>query len=206
MLAIRATLAVLLVASAAIGQEKPKSVGWSKEPASYRGIPWGGSIDDARREVGASEGCLCADEEDLRDARFCKFLPEPDPKKEPRFRSCRASLGVADISVKDLLHFENEKFVGADMTFDVDEFEQMKDIFIEKYGQPSSTENTEVSNRMGAKFTNTELVWRGEKVTVRLERFGSDLTKSGASIVLTDYMQRRADAMREKKKKGAEAF
>lgn len=184
----------------------PSPLSW-KQPDAYRGIPWKASVTEAQGKITPPPAyCFCSATDDISDSDNCPFAAAADPSKAPVLRTCSAALDVAGVSIEELLLFERDQLHGSMWTFDASDYDKMAGIFKERYGNPTTTTNAEVSNRMGAKFMNTTMGWAGPRVTVELVRYGSDLTKSSAMIALNEYNQRREAATAAKTKKGAEAF
>jgi hypothetical protein len=207
---MRRTLSVvgftILTASRVLGAPQTANA-WTQEPAGYRGIAWGGSVEDARKAMDDGRGvtCTCGPAAS-RFARSCKFKAEGDPAKAPEFRTCFSSMDVGSVRVQDILHFENEKFADAYMVFRSDQFAAMHDVFVEKYGPPTATEEHEITTRAGGKFMNTSLTWTGPRVTIRLERYGTQINEGIANLSLNEYIARREAQSKEEAKKGAKSF
>jgi hypothetical protein len=181
----------------------PAAHAWTKEPSGYRGAEWGTDLAKTAEVVGLLMGrCICSDA-DLTSFSCPKEVKADDV---PDRRSCRSALDVAGTEVEDMLQFENDRLASTYMTFAADDFDKMRDIFVEKYGPPDSTSDAQVHNRMGAAFTNTSLEWHGPRVTITLERYGSDLTKASATIGLNTFRDHLAEAMKKRTKAGADAF
>lgn len=180
------------------------AVTWDKEPDGYRGLTWGTTVAAAAEVLDSAERCLCMWGGD--DNSLCKAKPEKDPKKVPPSRVCFTTFEVGPVQVEDQITFLNDSLAAASMSFDTDHYEKMREIFIDKYGPPTSRESKEVQNRMGATFQQEELEWKGKTTTVSLNRYGSKLTQ-GAAYLLTnayrDHVQATAEA---EKKKGSKAF
>lgn len=201
----RALLVVAFMGMVATARaQTPKT--WDKEPTAYRGMEWGAPFAQAHKFVDNPSVCIC---QDTGGAYF--GCPQPlfaplKPNDVPDRRSCKSSLAVAGIDVEDLLHFEEDRLVGAHMEFSEDEFDKMKEIFVEKYGRPMTSSTSDVTNRMGAHFTNESVEWRGARVTVSLDRYGSDLRKSSANIALNTFTARIVEEEKKRRKQGTDAF
>lgn len=77
---------------------------------------------------------------------------------------------------------------------------------VEKYGQPSSIDNTPVQNKMGAEFDNWVKTWKmGSDQLVAKLRAGS--VKEGSVLILGEAaMKLRAKQQQEQAKSGAKDF
>ncbi len=100
--------------------------------------------------------------------------------------------------------FNNDKFGWALFTFDSNGFVQVRDVLMERYGQPHLTNTTEVKNRMNATFTNQKLDWKGELVGIHLARYSDTLTKSSLLIGLLESMKSSEEKVKVDNKKAAE--
>lgn len=193
-------LALVIVATIAAGP----SAEWAAEPSDYRGVSWGTMLGDARQRIPIAS-CRCVYRPDYSDVRECKVTPV-EPSQAPLLRMCRSSLTIARLPVNDLLLFERDAFAGASMEFSSEDFEALRDVFVEKYGPPTAATEKEISTRMGAKATNHVLSWRGPRVTITLTRFKDTLRSGGATIAVNEYTARREAEQAATKKKGAGDF
>lgn len=82
-----------------------------------------------------------------------------------------------------------------------DYFEEMLIIFKIKYGEPTSYKESEIQNRMGAKFVQKEAMWINEELGRKLfmQKYGSSLDKShiGFSPYDKDYIKKRMVYLKE---------
>jgi hypothetical protein len=195
-------LAATVTPSVAQGAEP-----WPLEPKAYREIPFGGSVEDARRALRTADACFCTNQEDFSDMASCKPLPERDPTRIPLFRNCpTAGLDVAGTLVKEELYFERDRFVGADWEFERADFAKVEGAVIKQYGPPMSREDRTFGDNAGAHLTDTVLTWRGPHLRVRLERFKADFLHSGMTIFTNDFMKRRQEVGAEMDAKGPQSF
>jgi hypothetical protein len=81
-------------------------------------------------------------------------------------------------------------------------FYQIKTAFVERYGEPTERRTQEIQNRMGARFENELLEWKGEKVLIDLRRYSSRVTESNATIRTVEGWRARLERFREKAKEG----
>jgi len=99
---------------------------WPQEPTTYRGLPWGSTIDAAKKALGGWDG------------RCFKLKPPNAPTE-----ACSSHLDVADVRVTDILSFSPEGGLASVlMDFDSKDYGTMRATFIEKYGQPTKIETT----------------------------------------------------------------
>ena len=87
-----------------------------------------------------------------------------------------------------------------------DEYPLLRDILVEKYGQPTSVKQVEVKTKAGAAFSSEEASWAGKRVTILLREYDSSLNLSGATITLNTRLEREKAKYREKVKKGVDSL
>lgn len=68
------------------------------------------------------------------------------------------------------------------LTTQVDDFPRLTQIFITKYGQPTTRAAEVVKTKGGAEFTNESLQWLGKKVEIILQKYDGDINTSSATL------------------------
>ncbi|HHW1707561.1 hypothetical protein FA195_16610 [Pseudomonas aeruginosa] len=68
------------------------------------------------------------------------------------------------------------------LTAQVDDFPRLTQIFITKYGQPTTRSTETVKTKGGAEFTNENLQWVGKKVEITLLKYDGDINTSSATL------------------------
>jgi hypothetical protein len=116
-----------------------------------------------------------------------------------KIRSCQARLGT--VSFGDRFTFYEGRFVMVTSSFDADRYPQMREVFVEKYGQPHLTQSATVQNKMGAQFAQETLHWEGPRIAITLEHYGSKVTEGEATFVTTEFRAVQNRAQEEWKKK-----
>lgn len=167
---------------------------WALEPDQFRGIAWG----DFK---GVPAGNLIA-------ALRAKFGPVDRcfPMAEKGRSSCSAPLQVGKVNVKVVLGFGPLGFEAAILSFPAADYEFMRDVMLEKYGQPTSTDRKVLTNRMGAQFQNEELTWIGERITGSVARYSRTLDRGEFALVDISAAKAMADEQAAAKKKAAASF
>lgn len=66
-------------------------------------------------------------------------------------------------------------------TYD-DQFPKLRDLLVQKYGNPSSTRKEIVKTAAGATFDNEKLYWQGVNITMVLSRYSGDIETSSLVI------------------------
>jgi hypothetical protein len=97
--------------------------------------------------------------------------------------------------------FINNALVRVSISFHVNLYQRILGALVTKYGKPDDTKTEEVQNKMGAKFDNEISSWNVSGVTLTINKYGDDLTKSSVLYSLDSSIQ----DMAERRKKENEA-
>ncbi len=191
-----AGLSALLLTGTAIAQvpnktptsaKNPNRASWRQEPSGYRDVPFGATQKEAREKL-AFGSC-----------------DVPDSDAVPI--SCIvADLDVNNVSVHNTLTFSEGKLVKAAMYFPSDKYDEIRQLFYDKYGPPMKRETRSVGNKLGAAFENEFLTWSGKRVDVQMMRYASNLDMSMASFTTIKYEQEQARRAKEANEKAKSAF
>jgi hypothetical protein len=150
----------------------PRSAYAWEEPDSFVGIKWGATKEEAvvaLRERGMS----------------ITVPPTCDPGRTITGATlCRASVMVDTIVLTGTFRFTDQGFAHASIRFDPSRYPELRAMFVEKYGEPTSTSSKEIGTRSGARLANELLEWMGQKVVLRLERFGGRNTEGAGTVSL----------------------
>jgi hypothetical protein len=198
----RALMVLALMAFADRAHAQSPKGQWPKEPDTYRGIRWQAPISEAAERVG-NLSCLCEYKDMARSP--CQY-GDADADKTPETRNCLGDLTIGSITMKEMWSFTQDKFVGAGLSFSSDDFEKLRDIFIERYGPPTSSTEDDLQTRMGAKATNRTLIWQGRAVTITLQRFSGTITEGYASIETNAHLAQKKKDSEKEKLEGAKVF
>ncbi len=109
------------------------------------------------------------------------------------------SAGGFDMSAFFL--FVDDRFTGCVGSFPPANYGDVRDIFVEKYGNPHLRWADAVQNRMGAKFEREQMSWTGKTATISLSQYGDKITEGVFSVMAAnapDPEKEKRDA--EKKK------
>jgi hypothetical protein len=98
--------------------------------------------------------------------------------------------------------FEDDKFTSAMLTFTPAQYEALRTIFSDRYGSPTSIRDEEVKTSMGVGYINQIATWVGERVVIRLRRYGSKVDEGSALIALKEAVDKRRDETEKAIKKG----
>jgi hypothetical protein len=150
---MRLRLTVVVAALAAMASTT-SGYAWS-EPADFRGIPWGASIQEAKQKI---PGMVCV----------------------PAGR-CRAFVDLGPTSVYAFMTFRQGGLDQVDLTFEERHFQQVKALFTERYGEPTGRQLVPVGQ---GPEENEILEWAGTRVHIALRRFGRS-HDVGAAVLRT---------------------
>jgi hypothetical protein len=159
-------------------------------PDAFQSVPWGASMQAAKEILEKR-----AESERLSSAR-------------PRCmddRLCITEGFVGPVLVKSHFKFVDGKFVAGWLNFKSDRYEDIRIIFIDRYGQPTERRQEQVETKMGYKAMNETLYWFGDKVIIRLSRYAGTIEDGSGSVYLKEELDRlereRASEIRKGKDK-----
>ena len=82
-------------------------------------------------------------------------------------------------------------------TFPERDFDEVRDAFVAKYGEPNSRRTAQLENRAGATFASDELTWRDGTGYVLLRQRAGRIDRSAASMTHKGYADIAIDRARE---------
>jgi len=68
------------------------------------------------------------------------------------------------------------------LTTNSENYLQLVQLFITKYGQPTKRTTESVKTKGGASFTNENLRWQGKKIEIAIEKYSDDINTSSATL------------------------
>ena len=71
----------------------------------------------------------------------------------------------------NVFEFDADRLVRVRLTFPASWFVTLRDIFIERYGQPTATETQPVRTNAGVEYQNDVLIWSGTAIGARLQKY-----------------------------------
>ena len=171
---ISAVIILIVVTQYALGASM-----WTKEPTSVRGIPFGASVAEAKKKL---NNHTCETNKAARETRCY----------ERHYKTGRA---VVDGS---MYLFKNDKLVSVLMEFKSSDYDYLKEIFIQKYGDPIETVPMEERKKIkDLYFNNGRLVWIGDNITMGLSIGVDNNEKGSIYYTLNSYIR---ESSRERKK------
>lgn len=195
---------VLLPATYAADKKKPPSKPapqvWEKEPDSFLGISFSSAVESAAR--GCPRDKYGIDFSRLRDEKQVCIEIQQYMKDYVRIYGTPDTGFPYSVSAhgweKGIAYFY--------MTTQPAYFPLMVELFISRYGQPTTSEKETVKTKAGAEFQNEEIRWEGKEISIRLVRYDGDINTSSASINSKAFLQNQAQKRREKATEGAAKF
>ncbi len=119
----------------------------------------------------------------------------------PELTECKSinEFTVSNAKVNMTLKLTNERVIEIFCYYDHDYYEQIRDAFLNKFGEPTYKKNDVVYNAMGAAFSNDKHMWidNGDKLTMS-ERVGKI---NNSVFVLTSEESRARDKEDNERKK-----
>ena len=169
---VRAVFLVLVLAAPVVA--------WD-EPAGFRDLPWGASAETIKEKIPELK---CGERNSIGRS------------------SCSGILKIGPVVVTAWLRLLPTGFDSVTLGFPSDSFEALKQIFGERYGQPTDQRSIPVQSRVGARYENIILEWRGEKVVIELRRFGGTLREGGATIMTRASHDEELKKLQEQMQRG----
>lgn len=115
--------------------------------------------------------------------RTCFILGKPDKSfQDPKDRDGT----FAGVPANIFANFYDNRLHRISVSLFASEFGRVLKALNERYGTPDSFETPVVKNRMGAEFQNAVAVWKRDGVSLKAEKYGSDLSTSSVSYT-TDW-------------------
>lgn len=112
--------------------------------------------------------------------------------------------GGASASV--IANYINDALVRVDISIALISYQSIMEALITKYGKPARVTKQEVRNRMGAKFEDEESTWKAGGVTLNLQKYGYDLTKSLVTYILDSSVPEVNDRMKKRTSESAKSL
>jgi hypothetical protein len=151
---------------------------WPEEPEGFKGVQFGWTKDQAESVVHLP--CLPA----VNGKLFCNLI-----------------IDGGGFSLNARFIFEDTGLTQVFGKFPSENYQDVKEMFIAKYGKPHSATQSDVQNRMGATFRQEELLWIGKRVSIVLSRYGSTISDGSFGVGLTSNVTKGAEdrkAVRDK--------
>ncbi|WP_223535772.1 hypothetical protein [Pseudomonas sp. GL-B-16] len=159
-------LASCVAASAGAAKKTAEPAPWTQEPDSFMGV----SFD--QKLVYSIPECPSGYE-------IPKSMCRGTPYQGLYITKGAPSIGIGyGLSVKA----KNGPVDYFYLTTPAENFPQLVQIFITKYGQPMKRTTDSVKTKGGAEFINESLLWQGKKIEITLEKYSGDINTSSATL------------------------
>ncbi len=146
----------------------PKNVAepaWPKKPKEFRALTLGVSTEKevaSKLKLDAAIMCL-----EIEGQRACLH---------------HGSLG--EVKVSETYIFEEDRLVRVHISFKPPQYLLLRDLFVERYGKAGETWTEPFETVGGGDHTNEVHLWTGNKLVIRLDKFGAS-TQEGAAMIVT---------------------
>lgn len=182
---LNSSILFLVVFSGFLFAEQPqKKTVWTMEPKDYRGVPFGATEEEVTKVM---MGLTCYDFEN--------------------HRNCAGFHKIGEVQVQNLISFSLDgKFSAVILNFKSEDFDFLKSVLIEKYGEPSKVERSPLKNRMGATFEQEHLFWQGKTMRVQALKYTDTISNGVAGIGLNSFFEKDNTFKKDKAKKAADDF
>lgn len=163
-----AVLAAVVFGSSCFAATKSSvSPKWQQEPSAFMGVKLEGNLKYELKQCPAgydlpAELCWKSTSEEFYEVWG---LPKVG------IDNLRMSVKVVDSNIQYMRL----------TTYD-DQFPKLRDLLVQKYGNPSSTRKEIVKTAAGATFDNEKLYWQGVNITMVLSRYSGDIETSSLVI------------------------
>lgn len=148
---------------------------WPLEPKDFRGVPFGAS----KQRADATLKFLSCYRHDVNET-----VCDDD------------EIHVGAVHMLPVYTFDwRNRLVSVLIKTYTEEFADMKDIFMKRYGKPANTRSGR--SRTGVQFSNELLSWQGRVIDVRLLRYAGDMKWSCAQIFDRAWQERKQKGSRE---------
>jgi hypothetical protein len=160
--------------------DRPKITYGPGEPEGYKNFKWGMTEDETGSVQTLFEDTIGA----VSVTVSLRFLSEANALSQQE---------------RD---WEPETLSTVFISFQSKDYETLKDIFIERYGKPTSSRLDPYQTQGGAKSTNETLMWKGPHSSINLSRYGNRITE-GTALLGTNAGLEALSRDREKRIKDA---
>ena len=157
------------------------------EPEGYKSFKWGMTYDQTREfyhplgDLGRKNDIPFSSDEASAE-RMLLNLPFKD------------SIGRVSVTVS--LRFlpagpvkSESKLSSVLLSFESKNYETLKEIFIERYGKPTSSQHEPYKTQGGAESTNEILMWQGPHSFIRLSCYGNRITEGSAMMGTNESLE-----------------
>jgi hypothetical protein len=157
---------------------------------SFRSVPFGTSQRDAMSGLKFKDG-------DCSVVAIGGSLCEP----------IAPSLRIGTVPTNEKYRFDDDaQFVGVVVGFAAGNYDFMKDVFIVKYGQPTTIVTSQVSTKGGTQLENELVTWKTGDLVVKMVRYAASSEVSQATIETSKWASAVETRLLDMKKAAASEF
>ncbi len=157
---------------------------WPLEPSGFRNVPWGASVDEAKKVV---------------DFTICT-----EPKG--RESSCYINLDIGDLGIPNAFQFLDGKLDMVVLTYDPSSYETVRQALIDRYGPPLTATHETLRNAMNATFENETVYWKGSRILLSASRYMGKIDKGQAIFQVLAITERESEAAAKRRAADAAKF
>lgn len=116
-----------------------------------------------------------------------------------------ALLGSAHVAER--YSFDDQgRLIEVSVAFPAADYEEIRELFEEKYGPPTSRREKQVRNHLGATFTNELSEWRGERMVISMAAFGADLASGSIAYHARAWIDAEEKRHAEERRRALDEF
>lgn len=120
--------------------------------------------------------------------------------------NCSDTFSIGHVPCKAYYRIHNGRFVWVHGLFSTEDFDVIRAIFTDKFGEPHSTKNEVVTTPEGRDRLNAILTWTGDKVIVILNKCENGLDKGGFSFKIKSYLEERTQIRIKERQNAVDDF
>lgn len=151
-----AQLLSITLLTAACSANAAAETAWPQEPKEFKSVPFNASKAHAKEL-------------------------QPDLKCNV---TCELKVTAGDVFFIVSYSFVNDRMVEASGYFTSRHYQALRNLFIEKYGEPHETKTLQIHNRIGSAFPMETMSWQGVDLELTMLQYTSSLN-SGAFVFRT---------------------
>jgi len=161
---------------------------WQKEPDQFKGVSFDATSAEAKKAASFS---FCQNELAIPG------LPQPVGQQ-----TCILRIDVTEhYSIVCYFKFQHDRLQQISGDFPSKYYEEVRGLFITKYGDPLATAHENVQTNAGAVYEQESLTWRGKKICLFLSRFGDSINDGSISFIPTaalEEQEKKSNAQKSK--------
>lgn len=181
------------------------AIALAQEPLAFKGLALGSSEEEVLKQYPKSR---CSGSPQRRHCMT--FLTDLLRRNQPMPGSgvledeARQTMTVAGVPVEYFsFTLYDGKLGSISMAPASSAFDRIAAAFVDRYGKPSLDQESQITTRAGVAYRQREIFWSIDGGRIRLERYGSDITKSWISYTSSEALEAMKADREESRKKAA---